>query len=150
MKKYISALLLTVFIFIFTPNAFADTTTLTTSVPTKHSISLFVGSGGSVNGIRGNSVIWVDRHSKLILEIRPDSGCVIKSVTLNGADITAQLSGNTLVMESVEKDAVISVSFQYVLVNSPKTGDDTGLFFWAAVFAVSGVTLRIIRRKIRL
>lgn len=150
MKKYISALLLTVFIFIFTPNAFADTTTLTTSVPIEHSISLFVGGGGSVNGVRGNAVIYADRHSKFIFEIKPDSGYAIKSVTLNGADITVLISGNKFAIESVESDAAFSVSFQYVLGNSPKTGDDAGLFFWEVLFAMSGVAICIICRKVRL
>jgi len=47
MKKYISALLLTVFILLLSPTAYAGDTVLTTSVPYDHTISLDVGSGSS-------------------------------------------------------------------------------------------------------
>ena len=125
MKKYISALLLTVFILMLVPAAFADSTVLTTNVPTTHTISLDIGSSGSVNGLRGKTEIAVDRHSKLVFEIEPDSGYKIKSVIYNGKDVTAKISGGKFVIESVESDGSLKVTFQSS--TSPQTGDSSNL-----------------------
>ena len=147
MKKYISALLLTVFILIFTPKAFADTTTLTTSVPKAHYISLSIGNGGSVNGLRGKTEIWADRHSKVVFEIKPDSGYTIKSVFYNGENVTAEVRGGRFVIESLEADAVLKVNFQSL--TSPRTGDSSNLAFWSAQLMMSSAGMYLLRRKIR-
>ena len=147
MKKYISALLLTVFILMLAPAAFADNTTLTTSVPTKHSISLDIGSGGSVNGLRGLNESRACRHSKVVFEIKPDSGYAIKAVLCNGENVTAEVVDGRFVIESLEADVVLKVTFQSL--TSPQTGDDSNLLMWSALLLMSSAGMYLLRRKMR-
>ena len=148
MKKYISALLLTVFILMLAPLAFADSTTLTTSVPTIHSISLDIGSGGSVNGLCGKTEIGADRHSKIVFEIKADSGYKIRSAIYNGEDVGAKVSGGKFVIESLESDGSLKVRFLRRI--SPQTGDNSDMLLWSAVLILSGTGVCLLRKKVRL
>ena len=149
MKKYISALLLTVlFILLLGPVAYAGDTVLTTNVPYGHTISLDIGSGGSVNGLCGKTEISADRHSKVIFEIKPDSGYKIKSVVYNGEDVTAKVSGGKLVIVSIESDGSLKVTFQSSRI--PQTGDDSCLPFWLIILFMSGAGACMLCRKDRM
>ncbi len=148
MKKYISALLLTVFILMLAPVAYAGDTVLTTNVPYDHTISLDIGSGGSVNGLCGKTEISADRHSKVIFEIKPDSGYKIKSVIYNGEDVTAKVSGGKFVIESIESDGSLKVTFQSS--RSPQTGDSSNLALWSAMLFLSGAAMCFLRKKVRM
>lgn len=147
MKKYISALLLTVFILLLAPAANADSTVLTTSVPTTHRIILDIGNGGSVNGLRGLNESRADRHSKVVFEIKPDSGYAIKSVLSNGENVTAEVRDGRFVIESLEADVVLKVTFQSL--TSPRTGDNSNLLLWSALLLMSSAGMYLLRRKIR-
>ena len=148
MKKYISALLLTVFLLLLNPVAYAGDTVLTTNVPYDHTISLDVGSGGSVNGLRGKTEIGADRHSKLVFEIKPDSGYKIKSVIYNGEDVTSKVSGGKFIIESIESDGSLKVIFQSS--KSPQTGDGSNLALWSAMLFLSGVAMYLLRKKVQM
>jgi len=148
MKKYISALLLTVFILLLSPTAYAGDTVLTTNVPYDHTISLDVGSGGSVSGLRGKTEIRADRHSKVVFEIKPDSGYKIKAVIYNSEDVTSKVSGGKFVIESVESDGSLKVSFERR--TSPQTGDNSNLLIWSALLILSGAGACLLRKKARL
>ena len=148
MKKYISALLLTVFLLVLAPAALADSTILTTNVPSTHTISLDVGSGGSVNGLRGKTEIGADRHSKVVFEIKPDSGYKIKSVIYNGEDVTSKVSGGKFIIESVENDGNLKVTFQSSI--SPQTGDSSNLVLWSAMLFLSGAAMYLLRKKVQM
>ena len=148
MKKYISALLLTVFILLLSPTAYAGDTVLTTSVPYDHTISLDIGSGGSVNGLCGKTEISADRHSKVIFEIKPDSGYKIKSAIYNGEDVTSKVSGGKFIIESVESDGSLKVTFQSS--RSPQTGDSSNLAIWSAMLFLSGAAMYLLRKKVQM
>lgn len=148
MKKCISALLLTVFILLLSPTAYAGDTVLTTNVPYDHTISLDISSGGSVNGLRGKTEIGADRHSKVVFEIKPDSGYKIKAVIYNGEDVTAKVSGGKFVIESVECDGSLKVTFQSSRI--PQTGDDSCLPFWLIILFMSGAGACMLCRKVRM
>lgn len=130
------------------PAAFADSTTLTTNVPKKHSISLDVGSGGSVNGLHGTSEIGADRHSKIVFEIKPDSGYKIKSVIYNGEDVTAKISGGKFIIESLESDGSLKVSFARGTI--PRTADHSNLLFWSGMLLLSGAGIFLLCKKVRM
>lgn len=148
MKKYISALLLTVFILMLAPAAFADSTILTTFVPTEHIISLNIGNGGNVNGLCGKTEMAVDRHSRVVFDIKPDSGYRIKSITYNGKDVTAKVSSGKFVIASVECDGSFGVTFE--CLRSPQTGDSSNIVLWSAMLIFSGAAINLLRKKVQM
>lgn len=146
MKKYIPALLLSVFLLFAAPSAFADGTTLTTSVPSVHIIHIDAGSGGSVNGLRGEAELRSDRFSRVVLEIKPDSGYELRSALYNGVDVTAELINGCYVIDSVNEDGSFAVTFRRSPGGRPQTGDGTQLPLWTLLLLASGAGIYMTQR----
>lgn len=145
MKKTIAAFLLPVFFLFLLPSAFADSTALTTTVPTEHTISLDVGTGGMVNNVRGKAEIRADRAGRVIFQITPDSGFAIASVVYNGTDVTAQVRESSFVIESLTGDGSLTVRFQRIPAGDPQTGDSPELLLWSMLLLMSAVSLAAVK-----
>lgn len=144
MKKYISALLLSIFLLFAAPSAFADGTTLTTSV---HIIHVDAGSGGSVNGLRGEAELRADRFSRVVLEIKPDSGYELRSAIYNGVDVTAELINGCYIIDSVNEDGSFAVTFRRSSGGQPQTGDGAQLPLWTLLLLASGAGIYMTQRR---
>lgn len=147
MKKAIAVLVLAVFCLAST--AFAATTTLTTTVPPKaHTIRLDIGTGGSVNGQRGEAELTAEHGQTLTLLVAPDRGYKLLSVVYNGEDVTARLTGGRFVIDAVESDGELAVRFAATATaRNPKTGDAARPLLWTALLLAGGVGAYILRRK---
>lgn len=93
----------------------ANSTELTTSVPTHASLTIEVSGRGTVWvglwGIRWEKTISVQRHVQTKITIRPDYGHEISSIVLDGTDITSQMNDGILSLEVTSTDHVLSVTF---------------------------------------
>lgn len=145
MKKTIAAFLLSLFFLFLLPSAFADSTALTTTVPSEHMISLDVGTGGMVNSVRGETEIRASRASRVVFQIAPDSGFKTASVVYNGTDVTAQVIEGSFVIESLTGDGSLIVRFQRIPAGDPRTGDSPELLLWSMLLLMSAVSLTAVK-----
>lgn len=108
--------------------AASSTTTLTTTVPSHHDISVkIVGKGTiEINGkkLLETGVVSTERGKEVAIIISPDEGHHISAVTYNGADIVEEVKGRQLMLPQLEGEVSISVIFA-VDSSSPSTGDDS-------------------------
>ena len=145
MKKTIAAFLLSLFFLFLLPSAFADSTALTTTIPSEHTISLNVGTGGMVNSVRGKVEIRADRASRVVFQITPDSGFETSSVVYNGKDVTAQVREGSFVIEPLTGDGSLIVRFQRIPAGNPQTGDSPELLLWSVLSLMSAVSLTAVK-----
>lgn len=93
---------------------FADnnesTVTITTTVPSTHTITVKQADGAAVtcNGQSGTT-FTVERLSQPQLLVRPDSGRVLTRVLVNGADVTAAVQDGSYTLPAVYEDLTLQV-----------------------------------------
>lgn len=93
---------------------FADnnesTVTITTTVPSTHTITVKQADGAAVtcNGKSGTT-FTVERLSQPQLLVRPDSGRVVTRVLVNGADVTAAMQDGSYTLPAVYEDLTLQV-----------------------------------------
>ena len=103
------------------PEAEETNTVISVTVPDSHKITVTADSAlVFYEGVSGDS-FTVERLSTPRLLIRAESGKVIKSVTLGGADVTAELHGGYLDFTPVYEDKVITVTTEDEPVSSKDT-----------------------------
>ena len=92
------------------PEAEETNTVISVTVPDSHKITVTADSARVFyEGVSGEE-FTVERLSTPRLLIRAESGKVIKSVTLGGADVTAELHGGYLDLAPVYEDKVLTVT----------------------------------------
>ncbi len=92
------------------PEAEETNTVISVTVPGSHKITVTADSARVFyEGVSGDS-FTVERLSTPRLLIRAESGKVIKTVMLNGEDMTAELHGGYLDLDAVYEDKVITVT----------------------------------------
>lgn len=92
------------------PEAEETNTVISVTVPDSHKITVTAENAKVFyEGVSGDS-FTVERLSTPRLLIRAESGKAIKSVTLGGADVTAELHGGYLDLTPVYEDKVITVT----------------------------------------
>ena len=92
------------------PEAEETNTVISVTVPDSHKITVTAENAKVFyEGVSGEEFI-VERLSEPRLLIRAESGKVIKSVMLNGEDVTAELHGGYLDLDAVYEDKVITVT----------------------------------------
>ena len=117
MKKLTALLLCFLLLCTGTLTAFAaepedevTTTVISVTVPNSHKITVTAENAKVFyEGVSGEEFI-VERLSEPRLLIRAESGKVIKSVMINGEDVTEELHGGYLDLEAVYEDKVIAVT----------------------------------------
>ena len=117
MKKITALLLCFLLLCTGTLSAFAaesedevTTTVISVTVPDSHKITVTAESAKVFYEGSSGEEFTVARLSQPRLLVRAESGKVIKSVTLNGVDVTALLHGGYLDLEPVYEDKVITVT----------------------------------------
>ena len=92
------------------PEAEETNTVISVTVPDSHKITVSAENAKVFyDGVSGDS-FTVERLSTPRLLIRAESGKAIKSVTLGGVDVTAELHGGYLDLDAVYEDKVITVT----------------------------------------
>ena len=147
MKKLAGLLCALALLCSFCLPVFADnndnTVTITTTVPSTHTITVAQAEGATVicNGQPGTS-FTVDRLSQPQLLVRPESGRVLTRVLVNGVDVTSSVQGGYYTLPAVyedltikvETDAATSVSGKRYIVQGTVTRNGA---------PVSGITLEL-------
>ena len=116
MKKVASVFLALLLCFGIQLGAFADSATLKTVVPDTHEITVAYNDGGYV--LRDGSVVQngaafsVARFDSLRLDVIAKMDSHLKSVRINGQDVTDQLAYGQLTIDSVNTDMHIVFTFE--------------------------------------
>ena len=88
-------------------------------VTTKYNLSITSTGSGSVsyngNTISNNtSTSSLDKGSSVTISISPNNGYRIKSVTVNGINITAQVNNNQYTISNINQNTTINVEFEAI------------------------------------
>ena len=115
------ALVLTLLLCCMGLTAYADSTTISTTVPGTHTITV-IEDGADVfcDGLSA-SPFTVPRLSQPKLLIRAQSGRQIEKVELNGVDITDQVKGGYYTLEPIYEDKTLVVTTREAPADQGKT-----------------------------
>lgn len=162
MKRIISVFILIgmlILPLLFPLTASAEVTTLTTSVPNQVTLSVEITGKGTVS-VNGQSTsdkaeFLVDRLENMNVYIAADSDYLLKTIYLDGADVTDTLNNGLLTIENIQFDADLAVTF--VRKDSgqsggiPVTGDTSRfnvlLLCWFGVLTMLVIPLRSNRKN---
>ena len=145
MKRKLTACLFVLAIWVLFPiTVWAQETTLTTKVPSSHTLHIDIAGNGEVvvDGIscKQTGDLQIQRGATPQISVKPADNAVLKSAYLNGIDITQELRNGTYKMPQMCLDANLAVTFE-AAPGTPQTGDPvpvTALCF-AMVLSVGGV-----------
>ena len=79
-----------------------------------HSVVISKNKGGSVLINEDYSMSVIKENEKAVIQIIPDNNYNVKSVLLNGNDITSDLVDNKYIIEEVSDDIKLNVIFEFV------------------------------------
>ncbi|MGN0520779.1 MAG: hypothetical protein ACI4LB_08580 [Candidatus Fimenecus sp.] len=127
MKKACSAVLCVLLCFALQLGAFAESMELKTIVPDQHEITISYNEGGYVlyedEVVPSGTTIVVPRHGEVDLEIICGAESHLKSVTVNGEDVTEEMTYGRLPLTDVYTDLNIVFAFEDCAGEGTAPGD---------------------------
>lgn len=144
--KIVQAFILVLIVMVLPAKAWAQETSLTTNIPSVHTLHIELIGNGSivVDGVpyEKTADIQIKRHSTPDISVTPDSGWKIKSVTLDGQDITGKIQRDTFTFPEICGDVELIVVFE-AQSGTPQTGDKSNIemLFLLMLLSVIGMIL---------
>ena len=129
--------------------ALASTTNLTTGVPDEVSLRVTVGE----MRLSSAGTVSVKRHQPVTVSLEPKSGYQVSEVRLNGKSVLASLKDGKLVIDALNLDGTLSVTFSKIPGSwngsNPRTGDRQAMVAMIAALtaAASLMLLQLLRKK---
>ncbi len=137
--------------------ALASTTNLTTGVPDEVSLHVEITGEGTVTvgevRLSATGTVSVKRHQPFTVSLEPKSGYQVSDVRLNGESVLASLKDGKLVIDALNLDGTLSVTFSKIPGSwngsNPRTGDQQGTAAMIAALtaAASLMLLQLLRKK---
>lgn len=154
-RKNIIFLFLLLLAWLLPVTAAANTTTLSTSVPTTVSLTVEINGKGTVwvddQKLTKTNTISIPRNQDVSVTIQAGNGYRLASVSLNDADVGGKIRSGKLTLDGMAFDGVLSVRFaKYATVlpgENPPTGDKIVVFMLCC--SMSMMTLFLILKKKR-
>ena len=135
----------------------ASTTNLTTGVPDEVSLHVEITGEGTVTvgemRLSSAGTVSVKRHQPVTVSLEPESGYQVSDVRLNGKSVLASLKDGKLVIDALNLDGTLSVTFSKTPGSwngsNPRTGDQQGTVAMIAALtaAASLMLLQLLRKK---
>ena len=135
----------------------ASTTNLTTGVPDEVSLHVEITGEGTVTvgevRLSATGTVSVKRHQPVTVSLKPKSGYQVSDVRLNGKSVLASLKDGKLVINALNLDGTLSVTFSKIPGSwngsNPRTGDQQGTTAMIAALtaAASLMLLQLLRKK---
>lgn len=137
--------------------ALALTTVLSTNVPDEVSLRVEITGKGTVTvgevRLSATGTVSVKRHQPFTVSLEPKSGYQVSDVCLNGESVLASLKDGKLVIDALNLDGTLSVTFSKIPGSwngsNPRTGDQQGMAAMIAALtaAASLMLLQLLRKK---
>ena len=134
-------------------SVWAQETTLTANVPSVHTLHIELTGNGRivVDGVPYEKTVslQIKRHSVPEISVIPDNEWKLKSVFLDGQDITSEFQGGVFDFSEMRDDLKLTVVFE-AQSSTPQTGDNSHLQLWWLLLILSAtciVALETYRRK---
>lgn len=137
--------------------ALALTTVLSTNVPDEVSLRVEITGEGTVTVgevlITATGTVSVKRHQSFTVSLEPKSGYQVSEVRLNGKSVLVSLKDGKLVIDALNLDGTLSVTFSKIPGSwngsNPRTGDQQGTAAMIAALtaAASLMLLQLLRKK---
>lgn len=152
MKQKLTAWLILAILFLLPITAQAQETTLTTVVPSGHTIHLTLAGEGTVlvGGVAytKSADIQVPRQHRPVISVSAADGSKVKTVLWDGEDVTAAFQNGKWTAPEILNDAVLTVTFQK-LSSTPQTGDAFCVKLWISLLISSlfGLAICLLPRR---
>ena len=136
--------------------ALASTTNLTTGVPDEVSLHVEITGEGTVTvgevRLSAAGEVSVKRHQPFAVSLKPKSGYQVSDVRLNGKSVLASLKDGKLVIDALNLDGTLSVTFSKIPGSwngsNPRTGDQSIVSAIAsALLSMTALVLVLSRKK---
>ena len=157
LQTYLNLSCLTVLLCCMPVRALASTTNLTTGVPDEVSLRVEITGEGTVTVgevlITATGTVSVKRHQSFTVSLEPKSGYQVSEVRLNGKSVLVSLKDGKLVIDALNLDGTLSVTFSKIPGSwngsNPRTGDQQGTAAMIAALtaAASLMLLQLLRKK---
>ena len=153
MKRRLAACLFALILLVISSVAAqAQETTLTTVVPSGHTIHLTLAGEGTVlvDGVAytKSADIQVPRQHRAVISVSAADGSNVKTVLWDGEDVTAAFQNGKWTAPEILNDAVLTVTFQK-LSSTPQTGDAFCVKLWISLLISSlfGLAICLLPRR---
>ena len=154
--QIVHLLFLVLMIALLPVSVWAQETTLTANVPSVHTLHIELTGNGRivVDGVPYEKTVslQIKRHSVPEISVIPDNEWKLKSVFLDGQDITSEFQGGVFDLSEMRDDLKLTVVFE-AQSGTPQTGDQTNIEMLSLVMLLSVIGLIlcvIVHRKTRL
>ena len=150
--RIIQALFLVAIIMFLPMTVWAQETTLTTVVPSSHTLHIELTGEGTiiVDGIAHTKTanIQVQRQHSPEISIQAADGSKIKTVLWGNEDVTAVFQNGKWTAPEITEDVAITVTLEKTST-TPQTGDTScpELWFGLLIFSMFGLIVCLLRRK---
>ena len=148
--KIVLALFLAAFIMLLPVTVWAQETTLTTVVPSSHTLHIELTGEGTiiVDGVAYTKTadIQVERQSSPEIALQITDGYKIKSVFWGSEDVTAAFQNGKWTAPEITEDAVLTVTFEKIS-STPQTGDSFHPVSWFGLLIFSALGFVVCLRK---
>lgn len=150
--RIVQALFLAIIVMLLPVTVWAQETTLTTVVPSSHTLHIEVTGEGTilVDGVAYIKTvdISVKRQQMPEISVLTAEGSKIKTILWGSQDVTAAFQDGKWTAPEILNDAVLTVTFEKIS-NTPQTGDNIYLEFWIAllIFSMLGFTVCLLGYK---
>lgn len=134
----------------------ASTTNLTTGVPDEVSLHVEITGEGTVTvgevRLSATGTVSVKRHQPVTVSLKPKSGYQVSDVRLNGESVLDSLKDGKLVIDALNLDGTLSVTFSKIPGSwngsNPRTGDQSIVSAIAsALLSMTALVLVLSRKK---
>ena len=153
MNKKTASLLLTLLaavLLALPARSWAADTTLTTQVPSTHTLTLALDAGVrvAVDGVsyENGNCITVPRHQSPTLTLHLPAGAVLEKADYNGRDVTRALQEGPYRLPPVESDGLLTVTLRPGTAQ-PATGDIGAALYGLCASLAAGALLTLGRSR---
>ena len=150
--RIVKAFILVLVVILLPITVWAQETTLTTVVPTNHTLHIEVTGDGTItiDGVAYTKIadVQVWRQHRPEINIQAADGSIIKTVLWGNEDVTAAFQDGKWTAPEVLEDAVLTVTFEKI-GNTPQTGDNFHSECWIAllIFSMLGFAICLLGYK---
>lgn len=150
--RIVQAFILILIVMLLPVTVWAQETTLTTVVPSSHTLHIEVTGNGTivVEGVAYTKTadIQVQRQHRPEISIQAANDSKIKTVLWDSEDITAAFQDGKWIAPEITENAVLTVTFEKIS-STPQTGDSfyPESWFCLLIFSALGFVVCLRKRK---